>query len=212
MTPPHSEKQSLLIHPSRPRPGFDTLTYSASKGSPTLHSLKPGLHSESPHLFSLALRTKLVLAMVAIPTYLLASSAISSLGSLVNRNPVPAPEPERSSASTSSSSAFGSVLGPLISTSFADPAIIHLDGTSYAFATHSKGVGPDLVHVQVATSTDNHTWTLLEHHDALPHVGAWETGLGVWAPDVVQLVSSISPRSLLSLHSTPLVRLTLFQG
>lgn len=190
---PHSETQPLLSHPSRPRPGLVTIVYSASKGSFTSHSLKPGPHSEGTRSFSLALRTKLLLAMVAIPTYLLASSAISSFGSLVNRNPVPAPapepEPSRASASSSSSSPFGSVLGPLISTSFADPAIIHVDGTSYAFATHSKGVGHDLVHVQVATSTDNHTWTLLDHHDALPHVGAWETGMSVWAPDVVRLVS-----------------------
>ncbi|KAK5061498.1 hypothetical protein LTR84_008042 [Exophiala bonariae] len=127
--------------------------------------------------------------MVAIPTYLLASSAISHLGSLVSRDPVPvpAPHPDSSSNSASSSTAFGSVLGPLISSQFADPAIIHVDGTSYAFATNNRGVGSDLVHVQVATSTDNHTWTLLEHHDALPQVGAWETGVRVWAPDVVQL-------------------------
>lgn len=40
----------------------------------------------------------------------------------------------------------------------------------------------------MATSTDNETWTYLQGQDALPVVGAWATGGGVWAPDVIQLV------------------------
>lgn len=188
-TSSHSEKHTLLAHPSRPRPGPDTIAYSLS---PISHSLTPYSPSESSRSVSLSLPKKfLSFAMVAIPTYLLASSAIPHLGSLISRDPAPNPFPLPipSSDSASSSSAFGSVLGPLISTNFADPAIIHVDGTSYAFATNNRGVGPDLIHVQIATSIDNHTWTLLEHHDALPQVGAWETGVRVWAPDVVRLVS-----------------------
>lgn len=185
----HSENQPLLPHPSRPRPGFGTAIYSDSKSSLPSRSLNSGSHY-SRRSRSSSFIFRVLYAMVAIPAYLLASSAISSLGSLVTRNPVPAPvpEPEPSCASESSKSAFGSVVGPLISSNFADPAIIHVDGTSYAFATNNRGVGTDLVRVQVATSTDNQTWTLLEHHDALPQVGAWETGVRVWAPDVVRLV------------------------
>ncbi|KIW96948.1 uncharacterized protein Z519_02339 [Cladophialophora bantiana CBS 173.52] len=131
--------------------------------------------------------------MVAIPTYLLASSAVTSLGPLTPRNSVirsPEPLPQSSSTSLTSdpgSSPFASIIGPHISSNFPDPAVIHVDGVSYAFATNNRALGPDLVHVQVATSTDNQTWTLLDHHDALPSLGAWETGAGVWAPDVVQL-------------------------
>lgn len=44
-----------------------------------------------------------------------------------------------------------------------------------------------MIHVQVATSKDNKTWTFKEGWDALPTVGKWETGNRVWAPDVVQV-------------------------
>lgn len=143
--------------------------------------------------------------MVAIPSYLLAAAAVSQLGSAIPlnkviRSPIPDPEPQTnpqasaSNPSYESSAAyldgpFGSVLGPVVSSNFPDPAIIWEDGISYAFATNNRGIGPDLVHVQVATSTDNETWTLLDHFDALPQVGAWQTGIKVWAPDVVKLVS-----------------------
>ena len=43
-----------------------------------------------------------------------------------------------------------------------------------------------MIHVQMATSTDNKTWTV-SNQDALPEVGAWQGGARVWAPDVVQL-------------------------
>ncbi|EXJ79659.1 hypothetical protein A1O3_07939 [Capronia epimyces CBS 606.96] len=130
--------------------------------------------------------------MVAIPAYLLASSAVSSLGPLtprdiVIRSPQPEPLPTSSAAGGPSTNPFASVIGPLVETNFADPGIIHVDGVSYAFATNNRGVGADMIHVQIATSTDNQTWTLLTHHDALPQIGAWETGARVWAPDVVQL-------------------------
>lgn len=44
-----------------------------------------------------------------------------------------------------------------------------------------------MIHIQMATSTDNQTWTYLQGQDALPQSGAWATGARVWAPDVVQL-------------------------
>jgi hypothetical protein len=64
-----------------------------------------------------------------------------------------------------------------------------VDGISYAFATNNRQPAPKHINIQVAVSTDNQTWTLVDQHDALPNLGAWETGAGVWAPDVVQLVS-----------------------
>ncbi|KAJ9612554.1 hypothetical protein H2200_004151 [Cladophialophora chaetospira] len=131
--------------------------------------------------------------MVAIPTYMLASTGVTSLGSLwprnsVIRSPEPAPAPQTSSTTViSDSNPFASIVGPHISSNFPDPAIIAFDGVSYAFATNNRQPAPNHINIQVATSTDNQTWTLLDGHDALPSLGAWETGAGVWAPDVIQL-------------------------
>lgn len=133
--------------------------------------------------------------MVAIPAYLLASSAVPFLGPLSPLNqvirsaePEPAAKPEVVSASTSSD-AFGSVLGPVISSNFPDPAIYWEDGVTYAFATNNRGESPvGMIHIQVASSRDNQTWELSDQ-DALPQLGAWETGTKVWAPDIVKVVS-----------------------
>ena len=195
------EKQPLLSHSRRPCRGI----VPSSSDIHLKESLVEPLSDASSlpkdsRFFPLSLRAKIFLTMVAIPAYLLASSAVSYLGPLEPRDsvirspqpePAPAPVPQSSGLTTNpSSDPFGSVLGPLVETNFPDPAIIHVDGVSYAFATNNRGVGADMIHVQMATSTDNHTWTLMDHHDALPHVGAWETGARVWAPDVVQLVTS----------------------
>src|SRR5271154_4036311 len=84
---------------------------------------------------------------------------------------------------------FQSIYGPVVASNFPDPSVIYLNGTSYAFATNNKGFGPyGMIHVQVATSIDNQTWTLIEGLDALPTVANWQSPKGVWAPDVVQLV------------------------
>lgn len=185
-----SEYQPLLSHSRRPCQGIvpssshflskESIASSPPKDSPT-------------RLFPLSARAKILLTMVAIPAYLLASSAVTSLGPLTPRNavirsPQPSPQAATTSVSDPAPNPFASVLGPLVETNFPDPAIIYIDGVSYAFATNNRGVGADMIHVQVATSTDNHTWTLLDHQDALPHVGAWGTGARVWAPDVVQVV------------------------
>ena len=143
--------------------------------------------------------------MVAIPAYLLASSAVTQLGPLtplnkVIRSPVaqPASVAKPQTVSTSESSgAFGSVLGPIISSNFPDPAIYWEDGVTYAFATNNRGESPvGMIHVQVATSRDNKTWEL-STQDALPQVGAWETGTKVWAPDVIKVVSLLINRHFL---------------
>lgn len=190
-----SEKAPLLHHARRPCQGLYTPpSRIRSKEAVVSPSAADNTHSS---VFALSFRTKIVLAMVAIPAYLLASSAVSSLGPLTPRDSVirsPAPEPEpvpqtSSSLTTGlSSDPFASVLGPLVSSNFPDPAIIYVDGVSYAFATNNREQGPAMIHVQVATSTDNQTWTVLDQ-DALPQVGAWETGARVWAPDVIQVVS-----------------------
>ncbi|RMZ89210.1 hypothetical protein DV736_g3563, partial [Chaetothyriales sp. CBS 134916] len=107
--------------------------------------------------------------MVAIPSYFAATAALRFLET--TQRPL---DP------------FGSVVGPLVTANFPDPAIIHDNGVSYAFATNNKAIGGTMRHVQIAISTDNQTWTVLPG-DALPVVGAWQTGARVWAPDVVRV-------------------------
>lgn len=85
---------------------------------------------------------------------------------------------------SSSSSTFASVAGPVIKRNFPDPSAIKVGHVWHAFATNNANGGP---HVQVAVSNDFESWTYLEK-DALPTVGPWSNGVGIWAPDVVQLV------------------------
>jgi hypothetical protein len=67
---------------------------------------------------------------------------------------------------------------------FADPAIIEVDGTFYAYATTTGGAS-----LPVMTSTDRQTW--IAHGDALGSGPSWspaiEVGWSVWAPSVVEL-------------------------
>ena len=145
----------------------------------------------------LSFNSKLLATMVAIPTALLASSILSNVPNLgpLNaaaryfENAVTHLESPPIAARSDPASPFATVLGPVVDLNFPDPTIIHLDGTSYAFATNNRGLGGQMVNVQIATSTDNETWTYLHGQDALPTVGAWATGGRVWAPDVVQVVS-----------------------
>ncbi|RMD43512.1 hypothetical protein DV735_g1648, partial [Chaetothyriales sp. CBS 134920] len=108
--------------------------------------------------------------MIAIPSYFVTMAAFRSVESPTQQPLDP----------------FGSIVGPLITANFPDPAIIRDNGVSYAFATNNRGAGDGLRHVQIATSTDEKSWTLLPE-DALPVVGAWQTGARVWAPDVVRV-------------------------
>jgi len=81
-----------------------------------------------------------------------------------------------------------SVNGPVISTDFPDPSIIKVGGTWYAFGTQSIYDYKN-IHIQVASSTDFNTWSLMVNHDALPNLPGWAANDGeVWAPDVNQLV------------------------
>ena len=74
--------------------------------------------------------------------------------------------------------------GPVIAANFPDPSWVQVGDTYYAFSTSSAGRN-----VQVATSPDFKTWTLLNGKDALPKLGPWGSdGTSIWAPDVVQLV------------------------
>lgn len=71
---------------------------------------------------------------------------------------------------------------------FPDPAVIQTEQGYYAFGTQSNGVT-----VPVARSDDFKAWSLLEGTDALPSpYPGWMQGDDplVWAPDVVQRVSS----------------------
>ena len=210
--PRTSEKTPLLPRSRHPCQGIvSACSHILSKESIASPSTNAPTLPHTNRSFSVSLRTKIILVMVAIPAYLLASSALTSLGSLnprdsVARSPSPQsePSPVPQTASTQpapSSNPFASVQGPLVSSNFPDPAIIHVDGVSYAFATNNRGIGPAMIHVQVATSTDNQTWTLT-NHDALPQVGSWETGARVWAPDVVQLVSGMKHHSRYSTANT----------
>ena len=67
---------------------------------------------------------------------------------------------------------------------FADPAIIEVDGTFYAYATTTGGAS-----MPVMTSTDLETW--IARGDALGTGPAWAptiaVGWSVWAPSVVEL-------------------------
>ena len=110
--------------------------------------------------------------MVAIPTYLLASAAVTSLE---QRSPEPAV------AAQDSAEFYGSVVGPVIAANFPDPAVIYEDGKSYAYSTNSAGI-----HIPMASSTDNVTWSVMAGHDALPTLAPWETDNKIWAPDVVR--------------------------
>ena len=71
----------------------------------------------------------------------------------------------------------------VITANFPDQAVTDVDGTWYAFATTSGNVK-----IQLATSSDFATWTVIEK-DALGTVISWvsTSNPAIWAPDVVQL-------------------------
>lgn len=75
----------------------------------------------------------------------------------------------------------------VLDTDFPDPCVIHTDSGYYAFATTGNGVN-----VQVATSPDFVSWELLSGTDAFPGpFPSWvASSPAVWAPDVIQRVSS----------------------
>ncbi|BBH70764.1 hypothetical protein ACTI_74490 [Actinoplanes sp. OR16] len=80
-------------------------------------------------------------------------------------------------------------ISPVIDQNFADPDVMKVGGTYYAYATNSDGRN-----IKWATSTDLVSWTV-QATDALPTLGAWADPTwsfppggpgdhGVWAPEV----------------------------
>lgn len=79
-----------------------------------------------------------------------------------------------------------------ITANFPDPSIIKVNGTWYAFATHTRGTD---IKIQVAQSTNFEDWTIVKNadgsqFDALPVLPGWVRMANylTWAPDVSQLV------------------------
>ena len=178
-------------------------------------SKNPSLSWSNPtSLFNFSFFFKLTLTMVAIPSILLGSAVLQALGPMIDplqqaakgshknvnggstgtvqnhgiaqNNTAPAVNTTAPQVNTTSNQ-FATIAGPVVSTNFPDPAIIQVGNTYYSFATSNKWSN-DTIHIQVATSTDYTTWTVL-NQDALPVPGAWSDGNRVWAPDVVQVVS-----------------------
>ncbi len=61
---------------------------------------------------------------------------------------------------------------------FADPSVLHVGGTYYAYSTNSA-----IGNMPVISSTDLHHWNIVG--DALPHVPSWAIPGGTWAPSVI---------------------------
>lgn len=79
-----------------------------------------------------------------------------------------------------------------ITANFPDPSIIKVNGTWYAFATHTRGTD---IKIQVAQSSNFDDWSIVRNadgsqFDALPVLPAWVRMANylTWAPDVQQLV------------------------
>lgn len=73
-----------------------------------------------------------------------------------------------------------------LNTDFPDPSFLKAtDGKWYAFGTNGNGK-----RIQVASSSDFNTWTLLDI-EALPTLSTWETDKDHYAPDVIQRVSHV---------------------
>ena len=74
----------------------------------------------------------------------------------------------------------------VISTNFQDPSLFQFNGSWYAFA--GANGNPPHINVQMATSPDFSTWTVVRDYDALPTLADWATKPGhLWSPDVNQL-------------------------
>jgi len=71
---------------------------------------------------------------------------------------------------------------PVLRADFADPFLLRVGDTYYAYATNASGKN-----VQVASSTDLVQWKQLP--DAMPALGKWAKlgGSFVWAPEVIQI-------------------------
>jgi beta-xylosidase len=72
---------------------------------------------------------------------------------------------------------------PVIRENFADPHLIEVDGTWYAYATNASSKN-----VPVSTSTDLVKWSISS--DAMPALGSWVKPGNTWAPEVHRLASN----------------------
>lgn len=79
-----------------------------------------------------------------------------------------------------------STTGPVVTSDFPDPSIIKVGDTWYAFGTQSRYDNTN-IKIQVATSQDFTSWSLVQGKDALGSLPAWAVDQGnTWAPDVFQ--------------------------
>ena len=69
---------------------------------------------------------------------------------------------------------------PVLNANFADPDVVEVDGTYFAYATNDNNRN-----VQVASSTDLLDWEVLP--DALPDLPSWVIPGKTWAPEVTKL-------------------------
>lgn len=81
-----------------------------------------------------------------------------------------------------------STIQPVLAEDFADPSLVNVNGTWFAFATSGNGHN---IQVAASPSFTNHEWRLLNETNVLPDPGPWALNKDIWAPDVVQLVSKL---------------------
>lgn len=102
------------------------------------------------------------------------------------RNWQDADESASNGASANASKAFQYAV---IRSNFADPCLIKVNDTYYAFAT--RPIDNVSLHVPIASATNLSRWTLHEGYDAMPTLPRWAkqtSDTAVWAPQVVQRV------------------------
>jgi hypothetical protein len=78
------------------------------------------------------------------------------------------------------------IILPTLSSDFADPSIIQVGGSWYAYGTGANGIN-----IQVASSPNfGDSWKLWNNRDALLGLPLWVDSKSpyVWAPNVVQIV------------------------
>ncbi len=73
--------------------------------------------------------------------------------------------------------------GPAYPYDFADPDVILVGGTFFAYATNAAGGN-----IQAISSTDLHSWT--PQRDVLPRLPRWAVVDKTWAPSVIQVGSA----------------------
>ncbi|WP_233205752.1 glycoside hydrolase family 43 protein [Cryobacterium sp. Y82] len=80
-------------------------------------------------------------------------------------------------------SALATAGAPVLNANFADPDVMKVDGTYFAYATNDNNRN-----VQVASSTDLVDWDVLP--DALPELPNWIIPGKTWAPEVTRLTDN----------------------